>query len=92
MERFMRTLPLFTGNLLWLFGALLNAIALLPSLPPYLWLLHSLKQEIYLHRKSKLLTGRVWSLIALEARLDFVLPNWTLGKILNLSNPQFPWL
>lgn len=43
--------------------------------------------------KSKLLTMRIWSLTALDSSLDLVLPNSvTLGKILNLSNPQFPWL
>ena len=54
---------LFRSNLLWLFGALLNAFALLPFLPDYLQWSHSLKQEIYLHVKNKLWITKIWSLL-----------------------------
>ena len=56
-------LSLLRSNLLWSFGALLNAFALLPSLPDYLQWSHSLKQEIYLHVKNKLWITKIWSLL-----------------------------
>ena len=64
-------LSLFRSNLLWLFGALVNAFALLPSLPYYLQWSLSLKREIYLHMKNNLWITKIWSLLQIPGWLSW---------------------